>query len=380
MRVTFGDENCVVINDPYVYSLLKRTNKLDEFGGMIRAMCVFGENDSFDYQSKIMEELQVIKGLRSNEELIEVIKGLRPNEELIEVIKGLRTTEMKPSNDLIDKLNVLSIGSRNIYDKLDNIKKGDDLAELRAVMEKNIMELKMLFMETKTKTTKTKGMEGENEVLRLLEENLRGREGYSIGDVHGKSHNCDIVVKKIGHGDIHIDVKNYSGEKVRQKEVDKFVSDLNGLDCSGIMISTNSGIVGKGDLEFEQLSCGKYAVYISSNKYDVDMMIEFIRILHVFENLTKTDESISISIETMQTVKNMVIDMKKKMDRVKTSLKTSLSTLNDINIDVIETLVLGNVKVTQVAKEDQFVCYTCNHVCKSKSGLTNHMKNCVKVT
>jgi hypothetical protein len=40
MRVSFGDENCIVINDPYVYSLLKRTNKLDEFGGMIRAMCV----------------------------------------------------------------------------------------------------------------------------------------------------------------------------------------------------------------------------------------------------------------------------------------------------------------------------------------------------
>ena len=104
------------------------------------------------------------------------------------------------------------------------------------------------------------------------------------------------------------------------------------------------------------------------------MISEIIRLIYKLDNfVSDKDESemITINHESIIKIKSYLNDFNRKIDDLKTNAKNSLRILNEITLDIIEKLFINSEH-----DEKSFECIKCKQVCKSKSGLTLHMKKC----
>ena len=231
------------------------------------------------------------------------------------------------------------------------------LAVQKRMVEDMSQKLESLTQQmTRTSTSlRAKGRQGENGLHDMLYDELcRRGEGYSVQMVNGHAHGCDINISRIGHADVRVESKAHgegTGEKVRTSEVEKFKRDLMGLNAHGIFVSLHSGIVGKGEIEFEQLSNGKFAVYLSNNRYDVGIMHDMVKTMHMLDRLFSEakgegevgGESASVRVprETMRRVQDYMKDFARRVSETKTHLKDSMSLLSGLAFDQLESMLLG---------------------------------------
>lgn len=206
------------------------------------------------------------------------------------------------------------------------------------------------MMTLRVTNTKFKGQFAESQLFDGLCDRLMARDGYQVERVAGQAHNCDIVVRRLGHADVRIEAKAHgeqSGGKVRAREVERFKSDLLGLNSHGIFVSLHSSIVGKGDVELEQLTNGKFAAFLGNNEYDIAFVCDFIALLQRLDKITNADlvdvdkDIVRVSSEAMGRVRLHLTDFASKLQKTKTMLKESISLLNDLTFDTIERILLG---------------------------------------
>lgn len=226
-----------------------------------------------------------------------------------------------------------------------------------------------------TRSATKKGQDGERDIIELLSDKLPSRNGYNVESVRGVANYCDIIVKCEGYENIHIDVKNYeSGGKIRTSVVEKFRSDLIGLNVSGIMVSLWSGIVSKGAIEIEQLPTGKFAVYISNTGMNVDYVVEFIYLLHKLEKFGSKD-GVMMSSDMVNKIRNIVTDTVRRMNDIKTHLTASISALHEINLNMITNLLMNpDVKELEKVPVDK-ICPTCKKEFSSRQKCRDHIAN-----
>jgi hypothetical protein len=124
-------------------------------------------------------------------------------------------------------------------------------------------------------STKAKGAEGEDRMYDILTDLLRTRDGYTVDRTHGQAFACDLLVTRTDHPDIRIEIKTHA-DKVRHKEVEKFIRDLQHTDCHGIFVSIHSGIVGVANLEIQHLPNNRFAIFPTNNDYDADAVVALI--------------------------------------------------------------------------------------------------------
>jgi len=145
-----------------------------------------------------------------------------------------------------------------------------------------------------------------------------------------------------------------------------------------------SGIVGVGNFEIQQLSNGKFAVYLSNNNFDIDIIVDMIHLLHKLDYIidcAKNDDCLRISTDALSRLQECVKDYGMKIQSAKSHLKETVSLLNEIQLDMIERLLLGSKHEATIHKD----VIRCEHVCDcgrkfgSKGALTLHRKACSKV-
>jgi hypothetical protein len=255
---------------------------------------------------------------------------------------------------------------------------------------------------------RVKGQQGENGLYELLCDRLTSRDDYEIEMVRGQAHGCDINIRRIGHADVRLESKAHgegTGEKVRAKEVMRFQSDLLGRNAHGIFVSLYSGIVGKGELEIEQLANGKFAVYLSNNKYDVGIIQDMLLLLYRLDKITsgagggsaggdEAESVIRVTQETMRRVQLFLKDFAGKVAVTKTHLKDSLSLLSELTFDLLERMLLGQAvslkaddepstppqeRQQDLPSSSSHVCRHCGKVCKKRGALTMHERACTAV-
>jgi hypothetical protein len=227
-------------------------------------------------------------------------------------------------------------------------------------------------------TTRYKGEEGELGIITVLECKLPLREGYEIIETKSKPHNCDILVKKTGFPDVRLEIKAHgrdTGEYVRSNEVKRFESDLISLNDHGIFVSLYSGIVGKSHVEIDILPTNKFAVYISNNNYDGDILKEYINLLYKLDVFVKGEEGVKITTEAMTRIKMHLVDFSSKVASLKTNMKSSLDILNAITFDIIEKLLSSGLDLKPIP-ESKYTCENCHKDFTRPSSLTNHAKTC----
>ena len=195
-----------------------------------------------------------------------------------------------------------------------------------------------------TSHLRAKGVSGEQRLYELLSERLRLRDGYVVEVVAGQSHGCDLVVRRTGYTDVRIESKVYA-DKVGVKEVEKFRRDLMGLNAHGVFVSVQSGVVGMGEVELEQMASGRFAVYLSNNQYNVSLVVDMIALMYKLDRLMGggVDEEVAVRVpsEVMREVQQHVQDFAHKVSKLKVNMRESMVLLNQLALDHVVRLLHG---------------------------------------
>lgn len=247
-----------------------------------------------------------------------------------------------------------------------------------------ISEIRMMIEKGMKKSSQEKGKDGEKFVIDSLQSQLRTSDGYSIEDVSGVSNNCDILVKKLGHCDVRIDVKNWSGN-VSQRDVEKFERDLTTLDSSGILVSLSSGVVGKRQFEMTQLMTGKFALYLCDFGESISSIPQFIDLIHSLEDICNSGtDTIRIDKLAFTRVEMYLQENMNRVTKLKQTLRTAMSIVSEIDYEKISDII-KMVDVNKKIPEDlpnsstvhMVECPICKVSFKSKAGMVSHKKHCL---
>jgi hypothetical protein len=168
----------------------------------------------------------------------------------------------------------------------------------------------------------------------------------------------DFILSSISHK-FAIEVKNYSSP-VPQREVDKFIRDIQTLDCDGIFISKN-GICGKENFVFENVG-GKFIIYVIGfeKKY---IAAAHSLIMNIPRDLQKSlqfneDEEEKIIADHQQLEQTKATILKNAQNIVEVTCKMSFDSVKKIVGEKIA---------------DPLKCSMCEKTYKSTRGLKNHM-------
>lgn len=231
-----------------------------------------------------------------------------------------------------------------------------------------------------------KGRVGEQRLYDLLCDALPPRDGFDVRIVSGVAHACDMVVTRPAHPDVRIESKAYgaqNGNKVSAREVTKFRDDLMSLDAHGIMVSLHSGIAGRpGMFEIEQLSNGRFAIYLSNNEYDAATIVSMVHLLYRLDKVANAagDDGMDLRVppHVIQSVRMYLKDFAVKISHVKTQMKNSLALLNEVTLDLVERILTQQQDKPQGKTQDKpqqtFRCQACGKECKRMSALLAHQK------
>jgi hypothetical protein len=342
---------------------------------------LLSQTSNFDFLEQKLQSMNS-KWLTVIDSIIVEIKQLDKNSPL--VIKGV----------LGDLVHDLEKQTSNISYVVSNIQKDisfhtTNLALIKSSSDDLKVKVDSLDKQLLTKQTKEnnsnshKGSVAEETLFNLLCEKLMTRDGFCVSKVNGISHSCDILIQRDDFPDIRIESKahgQYTGEKIRSKEVEKFERDLLELDNHGIFVSVYSDIASKGQLEIIQLPNAKFAIYLSKNRYDCDIIQDMIYLLYKLDEIittSNTNSKISLTPETILKIQNIIKTTSVKLNTVKSSLKDSISVLNSISLEQIE-LVLNNFQQNPASISTDSTCGICGFVSKNLKGLASHQRKCDK--
>lgn len=290
--------------------------------------------------------------------------------ELIRSLEDKNTTICVTLSEAKDQLKTLQ---ENIKDNVEAMSQLN--AHTQSLSHKvDEVDKRMLARHVKQdNSNQMKGAGGEGKLIDMLSDKLLVRDGYKIHHVSGAAHSCDILIQKMNHPDVRIEVKAHA-DKVRYKEVEKFKNDLHMLDNHGIFVSLHSGIVGVSDFEIEQQPKGKFAVYLSKNNFDIDVIVSMVLLLYRLDVLSKKEEDngkgVRVSHETLTYIKEQMKEHMVKLQVVKSHLKESITILGNIQLDTIEKLLLAPQKATESTKPTQNL-WTCKWCTKSYAKYTS---------
>jgi hypothetical protein len=227
-------------------------------------------------------------------------------------------------------------------------------------------------------STKAKGAEGEDRMYDILTDLLRTRDGYTVDRTHGQAFACDLLVTRTDHPDIRIEIKTHA-DKVRHKEVEKFIRDLQHTDCHGIFVSIHSGIVGVANLEIQHLPNNRFAIFLTNNDYDADAVVEVMHLIYRLDRLTdgvhdaKDERHVRVMTDVMARVQTYLKDYGVKIQMAKSHLKDTMTILNDMRWEAIHSLLTG---VEQQATPPPISCKWCDKPFTTKVGCKNHERVC----
>ena len=215
--------------------------------------------------------------------------------------------------------------------------------------------------------SKKKGDAAESKIYEELVELLPDMD---VQKVSGMAHCCDINVCDCGT-DVRVEVKDYTS-RVDKAEVSKFITDMLSCNSHGIMVSTQTGITGKRrSIEFQQLSNGKFAVFLSNGNADtVSSMVTLLKLVDKQLLPSGDDDAVfKLTPETMMHLQQLLKEHDKKMKDARHHLKQVDKLLAEAAIEKIASILLGHAVSTAPLR-----CTHCTQEFKTERGLLAHTR------
>ena len=299
-----------------------------------------------EMKKEYVTDLQSVINNNNNTLLLEMAsKNKTVFDDKINELKNINNATVEKQNDIDDKIN-------QVLKKFDSSSKKGNMSEMATY---NL--LKSMYSESQLKIVNT------------------------------TKETADIVLTRKDKHVIIIENKDYT-QPVVQKEVDKFIRDINSQKCSGIFISQNSDIANKKPFEINFY--GTYiGVYISNVKYDSDIIqiaidtIDAIKSKMVIlsdsslesDEESDEDEKFTISEEQLFIINNeyniLTAQKLKHIKTIKDFSKKLITETECINLPTLQIILAENYGTN---KNTEWKCTLCDYIGKNKGSLSSHKK------
>lgn len=219
-----------------------------------------------------------------------------------------------------------------------------------------------------------KGKQGEKRMETLLSTIFPTAE---IKDTSGKTSCGDFIVTRRNYKNILIDTKDYQ-RVVPLEEIDKIIRDIELNKCHGILVSQNSGIANKNDMEIG-IHNQHILVYIHNAGYDASKILIATNVIDYLDPILKTQVwncEHTLSSEMLSTIneeyRSLARQKETLIEHIKTSQSNIISEISKIKLTSLSSFLDSKFQNTD----------TTDHICKcgwsgkNKQALSAHKRYC----
>lgn len=200
-----------------------------------------------------------------------------------------------------------------------------------------------------------------------------------IKNTTGIPHSGDFILRRNNEDYIMFETKSYQ-TNVDMREIDKFVKDTSILKIHSIMMSQNTGIVGKKPYTIEVNEHGNIMVYLHHVNFSPEKIRQAVQIIDNMSPkvklITAEEESNGVNIDKdiLNRINNELIQFLERKDKLKDFLKEQCKSSCG-QVDALEMPDLtAFLKDKYPSKKHKMYCQ-CGYGCENKKQLSNHQRS-----
>lgn len=220
-----------------------------------------------------------------------------------------------------------------------------------------------------------KGAVAENILLNNLTEAFPDAE---VIDMHSEKNSGDIHIIKDNQPKILIDSKHFDGT-VPKKDLDKFYTDIQLQNCSGILCNAFGGIANRKDFSIDFVD-NNILVFIHNHKFDNSLFQLAVNIIYnMHEHIKdKVHDGITVDQRLFNNLKIEYSFFLQSYDYHLDIIKTNINSLSKLKFTLLDHFFKRKSSTTSELK--QFSCHLCSTGCSSDKALKRHYKEQHQIT
>lgn len=215
-----------------------------------------------------------------------------------------------------------------------------------------------------------KGQLAENALINVVTDAFPDTE---INDTSHLPNSGDIQLVKNDKPTILIDSKHFASKTVPKRDLDKFYTDIQQNNCSGILCNAFGGIANKQHFEIDIVD-KNVIVFVHSHRFDPTVFQLAVNIIYNMHEQIKDRHSDSMAIDH-RLYQNLKIEYNYYIQTFRHHLdviKTNVNSLSQLSFTLLDNFFKR--KATNVELKN-FTCHLCGTGCKTEKILKTHLKN-----
>lgn len=277
--------------------------------------------------------------------------------------------------DKIENLNVQKLNDfdRKTLDMISNIQNTmlqsldtHSISHKISSIETNLSTLNEHFSNNSSK----KGQLAEHVLLNILTEAFQDTE---VLDTSHIANSGDIQLIKNDKPNILIDSKHFGSKTVPKRDLDKFYSDIQHHNCSGILCNAFGGIANKQHFEIDIVD-KNIIVFIHSHQFDQNLFKLAVNIIYNMHDQIKHQQNECINID-QRLYQNLKIEYNYYIQSFRHHLdiiKTNVNSLSQLSFTLLDNFFKRKATTLELKP---FSCHLCGTGCKTEKILKTHIKN-----
>jgi hypothetical protein len=215
-----------------------------------------------------------------------------------------------------------------------------------------------------------KGQLAENVLINVISD------AFPDTEINNTSHlpnSGDIQLVKDDKPIILIDSKHFASKTVPKRDLDKFYTDIQQNNCSGILCNAFGGIANKQHFEIDIID-KNIIVFVHSHQFDPTVFQLAVNIIYNMHEQIKDRHTDSIAID-QRLYQNLKIEYNYYIQTFRHHLdviKTNVNSLSQLSFTLLDNFFKR--KATTVELKN-FTCHLCGTGCKTQKILKTHLKN-----
>lgn len=215
-----------------------------------------------------------------------------------------------------------------------------------------------------------KGQLAENALINVITDSFPDTE---INDTSHLPNAGDIQLVKNDKPTILIDSKHFASKTVPKRDLDKFYTDIQQNNCSGILCNAFGGIANKQHFEIDIID-KNVIVFVHSHKFDPTVFQLAVNIIYNMHEQIKDRHTDSMAIDH-RLYQNLKIEYNYYIQTFRHHLdviKTNVNSLSQLSFTLLDNFFKR--KAINVELKN-FICHLCGTGCKTEKILKTHLKN-----
>ena len=282
--------------------------------------------------------------------------------------------------DKIENLNVQKLNDfdRKTLDMISNIQHtmlqsldSHSISHKISSIETNLSTLNEHFSNNSSK----KGQLAEHVLLNILTEAFQDTE---VVDTSHIPNSGDIQLVKNDKPTILVDSKHFGSKTVPKRDLDKFYSDIQHHNCSGILCNAFGGIANKQHFEIDIVD-KNIIVFIHSHQFDQNLFKLAVNIIYNMHEQIKDQQNECINID-QRLYQNLKIEYNYYIQSFRHHLdiiKTNVNSLSQLSFTLLDNFFKRKATSLELKA---FTCHLCGTGCKTEKILKTHLKNKHSIT